>query len=145
MADEINSGLGQPISFTQAPSGSTIEPLYTKRTMRAYSVTESELNMLSVINGLAAVCASIATGLLGLCIGIQQEVMFSAELPESGAALRDFARPILFWSAMAFYGFALITLVWRYNTLHIIKREAGDGNSLKGWGFKFWPPRIWRL
>lgn len=133
-------------TFNQERSGSTIEPLYTARKMRAFSVTESELNMLSVINGIAAACFALGTGLFGLSVDIQKDLLFATELPASATELRDTVRPLLFWLGAVFYAFGAIALVWRHNTLSIIKREASADQKVaqKGFLVRFWPPSITR-
>lgn len=143
MVDERpqEGGAGGGINLSNT-TGSTIEPLYTKRQMRAFSVTESELNMLSIINGIAGACFSIGTGLIGLSVDVQQVLQGQTVTLNSVA---HSARPLFVWGGVIFYALGLLAVLWRHNTLEIIKRETGEQEEAKGWGIRLWPPKLWRI
>lgn len=102
--------------------------------------------MLSVINGIAALCFSIGTGLLGLSVDIQKDLLLASEVPANAETLRDLVRPALLWGAGIFYFLGVVTFFWRRATLDIIKKEVADNMPRrKGWLICLWPPGIHRM
>ena len=58
-----DSSLEGGVITTEGANGSLIEPKYSRREMKCYSITESELKQLSLVNSLVAFAWSILTGI----------------------------------------------------------------------------------
>jgi len=93
--------------------------------MRTYTVTESELWILSLANGLMTIFFSLGSGFVGIALDITKDVMLSPELAKTGEALAEIVRPACVILAVVFFACGLWAFMQRQSTIALIKKESG--------------------
>ena len=81
---ELETGAGgAPSVLTSGTVGSVFVLDYGRRRMKAYPITDGELNQLATIGIISVVCFSFAAGLLGVSIDIQKDLALAIDVPEA--------------------------------------------------------------
>lgn len=94
--------------------------------MKCYVVTDSELNSLSLANGLMVVFFSLASAFAGFGVDISKDLLLTPEATTDAKALADMARTVCFGFAAAFAGAGVWAYTWKRGSLRLIKKESGD-------------------
>lgn len=110
-------------TYKEAPGG-TIQPLYSERKMRCFTVTNSELHQLSFANGLMTVFFSIGSAFLAFGLDITKDVILSTSVPGEAKTIVNLAQPLLYALGIAFYVAGVLTVIWRRSMLNVIKDES---------------------
>lgn len=120
-ADETGSDL---VAAGSPSTGSTFTMSYGKRIVKAFPITESELNEVAAAKRIAAVCFTIAGALFGFAMNLNKDMQFANSLPEKVTS---------FWNAIWYAcligsGITSLLGIWLWlrghNRLAEIKREA---------------------
>jgi hypothetical protein len=96
------------------------------REMKCYTITDGELNNLSLANTLFAVSCSLAAACFGFAMDITKDIALAGQLTPAGEVLAHVVRPTAWWGTGIFTAIALLMLRWRHNAIAIIKKESGD-------------------
>lgn len=107
-------------------SGAAVEMVYVTRSMLSYAVNENELQNISTMNGLTSLFLALATGLIGIALGILQVWAMEDSLSDTGEAVAKFAIPILALLALGFCIAAGTTWNSRRMQINTIKRESSS-------------------
>lgn len=110
-------GGGQPLH------GSTIETVYSRRKMKCYSVTESELKQIGLANLGVTICVGIGSALVAFGVDVFKDSVLATEIPAAANVLIDSIQPICLYLGAAFYVAAAFLLWWRRSMIDTIKEE----------------------
>jgi hypothetical protein len=117
MDDELQRG-------PKPEKGSTLNPVYSVRSMKCFAVTESELRQLSLVNNSITATFGIGSGLLAFGANIFSSALFTDKLPATGIILRDSILPICLLLGIVFWLFSGGLWLWRNGFLKLIKKES---------------------
>ncbi len=124
MGKTPDTNLETGVEKTEGVNGSTVEPLYSSRQMRCYSVTESELKQIGLANLGITAFSSIGTGMLAFSLDIFKDTVLAGGVPESAKVALSFVQPVLLIGGIAFWVFAIFAIFWRRDMIKIIKHES---------------------
>jgi hypothetical protein len=103
--------------------GATLEPVYGRRKMRLYAVTESELSQIGLANLLATICIGLGSALVGFGIDIFKDTILTSELPNDAALVAKYVQRLCLFLGLGFYVGAGAIYWWRKGLLETIKSE----------------------
>jgi len=108
----------------KADSGSTFSLNYGRRPMKAYPITDGELGQLFGLGTLAAICFSLASGLLGFGLDLVKDLALSNEIAEVTKTYWETTKNWCF--AIGFLLFVVgVVFVWqRRSRVSEIKKET---------------------
>ncbi|MCR9194612.1 MAG: hypothetical protein NXH88_07760 [Hyphomonas sp.] len=112
------------------PVGSTVQPVYQKRTMNCYVVTESELRQLGIANIGITAFAAIGSFCIAFGFDVLKDTWLTTDIPENAQSLLGFVQSASFLLGVAFYGFAGIAWRWRIGMLNLIKDESKNEEAV---------------
>ncbi|WP_428631171.1 hypothetical protein [Sphingopyxis sp.] len=118
---------GQSSNGQQPMHGSTIETVYSRRKMKCYSVTESELKQIGLANLGATICVGIGSALFAFGVDVFKDSILATEIPKEANILIDSIQPICLYLGAAFYIAAAALLWWRQSMIGTIKSESDEG------------------
>ena len=119
MAD-IETGPAAP------PGGSTLRAIYTARSMRCFSITESELRTIGLANVGQNILLSIGSALLAFSLDIFKDTTMAEHVPSQAAEIASYVQPICLFLGLAFYVAAGFVWWWRKGMIDTIKKESSD-------------------
>lgn len=96
----------------------------TRRTMKAYGITDSELGHISHLNTLASVFFSLASVLVVLAIGFWTDWLIEGKPENTGEVLADVVAPLCAFLALVFFIIAVAAIIMRRSTVNCIKNES---------------------
>lgn len=106
-------------------TGAIVNPLYARRDVMHYAVTDHELRSVSFYNTLMAIFASIGSFLLAVALSIWiGAVLESGELSDVAKILIWVISPAIAVIAVVFYGLAWFSWKTRQAEIDTIRREA---------------------
>ena len=123
--DRANGAGVKPDNLT-VPQGSTVQMFYVQRAMRVYALPESELKSVSLMNTLASVFFSVASGLFSLAVGIWINSLFQIEMSSAGEILAKAFAPLALFLAMVSGALGIWALYTRGSTLKTIQDESNE-------------------
>jgi hypothetical protein len=122
-----NLGLG--VARSEGLSGSSIEPIYSRRRLKCYTITESEIHQIGLANiGITAFTA-LGSAFFAFWLDLTKDIAFASEIPKGIEPLISYVQPILMVLAFAFWVIALGGVFWRSRMLKIIKSESSEAAS----------------
>lgn len=124
LKETSDAKLGAGAEKTEGINGSTVEPIYSIRKMKCYSVTESELKQIGLANIAITSMGSIGTGLFAFGLDIYKDTAFTTSIPEATEAVISILQPILLIGGIAFWVIAIIAIFWRKSMMTLIKNES---------------------
>lgn len=127
LMDTDDSSLERKVKKTEGVNGATVEPVYSTRKMKCYSVTESELKQIGLANLGITAFASIGSGFLAFWLDIFKDTFLADSVPETAQSAINYVQPILLYVGIAFWLLCGATLYWRRNMIQIIKDESVTG------------------
>ena len=110
MLSSLPQGESQPI-IAPIPRGTVLHTAHTERTVKVFGVLESELQHISLLNGLSVACSSIGSFFLALSVSIVVNWLTQGELTSSGKSFLQIVAPTCAFIALLCYGGAL----WSHN------------------------------
>lgn len=129
LKETSDAELGTGAEITEGINGSTVEPVYSARKMKCYSVTESELKQIGLANIAITSMGSIGTGLFAFGLDIYKDTVFATGIPETTEAVISILQPILLIGGAAFWVIAIIAIFWRKSMMTLIKEESTGPRS----------------
>ncbi len=121
-----DDALEESVETAEGVNGSTIEPVYSKRKMKAYTVTESELKQIGLANIGITGTASIGSAFFVFGLDILKDTVLATEVPKEAAAIVSYVQPISFFIGVAFWLFSAVLMYWRRDMINTIKKESTD-------------------
>ena|GEM_PF-6263333 len=112
------------VESAEGINGSSIEPVYSTRKMRCYTITESELQQINLANIGVTAIASIGTAFLAFWLDVFKDTLLADNVPDSAQVIINYVQPILLFLGLAFWGFAIAVLWWRRGLIKTIKEES---------------------
>ena len=107
---------------------SPVETVHGTRKMQCYSVTESELMQLSLVNTLVAFAWSLVSGIGIFLIDILKDIVLSEDIPATAQSIGIYIVPaLLFIILLAVFG-VFKARAWRKRLIDLIKEESGNGH-----------------
>lgn len=116
--------LEETVEQAEGVNGATVEPVYSRRKMRCYSVTESELKQIGLANLGITAFASIGSGLLAFYLDIFKDTILAEEVAATAKSAIEYVQPILLFLGVSFWILAIVTLFWRRSMVATIKEES---------------------
>lgn len=110
--------MGNKTQFNTNSTGSTVDSVYGKRTMRVYPIYEQEMNTLSHFNTIALIFFSIGSFFLSPLLEIILSNSISLESGNKSSLV------IMILVAIAFYIGGSVCLFSRHNLIKKIKKES---------------------
>lgn len=126
LKDLPENALEKSVESTEGVNGSTIEPVYSKRKMKAYTVTESELKQIGLANIGITGTASIGSAFFVFGLDIFKDTVLATEIPKEAAAIVSYVQPISFFTGIVFWVFSIVLMYWRWDMINTIKKESTD-------------------
>ena len=121
---------------------SPVETVHGTRKMQCYSVTESELLQLSIVNTAVAFAWSFSAGLAVFLVDIVKDIMLSDDIPQKAQDIGVVVIPILFFALIISVWAALKAQKWRKRLIDLIKQESSLSKLVEtksvGWKLQ-WP------
>lgn len=121
--------LGPTVESVEGVNGSTLEPVYSARKMRAYTITDSELKQIGLANIGITSAASIGSGFMAFGLDIYKDTMLAESVPEPAQVLVSYVQPICFAVGIALWIAAAAMMWWRRGMINLIKTESGESKS----------------
>lgn len=75
-------------------AGSSVTPVYTRRNMTMYALTESEVSTISSVNTQVSVDFALSSFLFSAALGVYTNSIFYNELNPAGSLAKYYAAPI---------------------------------------------------
>lgn len=120
---------------------SPVEAIHTVRKMQCYTITESELMQLSLVNTLVAFSWSLVSGIGIFLIDISKDILLTPQIPVVTKSIAIYVLPVLIFLLLGAF-FALWKAGgWRKRLIDLIKEESGgcvEINQSSGWTLQ-WP------
>ena len=76
-------------------TGASVTPVYTKRSITMYALTETEVTTISSINTRSTTDFSIGTFLLGLGVSVYTNAIFYSQLNSAGEVAKGYVAPLV--------------------------------------------------
>lgn len=121
-SDDLTAGVAK----SERLSGGTLEPIYSKRSFKCYTVTESELQQIGIANIGATFTSSIGSGFLAFWLDIYKDTALSENIPPTAAYVVDYVKPTCLYTGLVFWAFSASLLFWRYKMITTLKTESRD-------------------
>lgn len=83
-------------------AGSSVTPVYTRRNMTMYALTESEVSTISSVNTQVSVDFALSSFLFSAALGVYTNSIFYNELNAAGSLAKYYAAPITFALGLVF-------------------------------------------
>ncbi|MGO9991327.1 MAG: hypothetical protein ACLPTF_02285 [Steroidobacteraceae bacterium] len=109
---------------TEGQRGATITTVYVERQVKAFSVFETELDVLSSLNAQATVFFSVGSAFITYAVGIWTNSSFATQLTPEGKLANEFVAPGLVFISIVFYSLAIMAWWKRRRTLGDIRRQS---------------------
>lgn len=124
-----DKSLGLGVARSEGLSGSSIEPIYSRRRLKCYTITESEIHQIGLANiGITAFTA-LGSAFFAFWLDLTKDIAFASEIPAGMEALISYVQPILIILALVFWAIAIGGVLWRSRMLSVIKAESSDAPS----------------
>lgn len=120
------SELSQGVAKREGLNGSAVEPIYSVRKMKCYSVTESELWQIGLANIAITAFASLGSAMLAFAADIYKDTLLAEKVPDSAAIAISYLQPLLLVLGGLFWVFAGVAMFWRKGMIKIIKTESSN-------------------
>ena len=127
VAGASDESLAEGVQKTEGLNGSTVEPVYSSRKMRCYSVTESELQQINLANIGITAAFSFGSALLAFYLDVFKDTVLAESIPDQAAAVIGYVQPVLLTLGLGSWAFAGVLLWWRRNMIRLIKDESAQG------------------
>lgn len=114
---------GQPEISTK-PSPGLIRVLQTGRNLKAYGVTESEIEQLGMFNTLVTIFFSVGTGFLVFGAGLLVDWIMQGMPSHYGEALAKIGGLVCVAMCVVFYALGMICIKRRKGTIQRIKTDS---------------------
>jgi hypothetical protein len=111
------------ISTAGAP-GARLNTEHMQRTMRAWPLTEVEVNSLTTLSTQATVFFAVGSATLGLPIGIWTNRLFATSLSPEASVACNILAPVLLFFAVVFFGLGFKAWSDRKSEWQSIKEQA---------------------
>lgn len=127
VSEASDEHLAKGVQETEGLNGSTVEPVYSSRKMRCYSVTESELQQINLANIGITASFSFGSALLAFYLDVFKDTVLAESISEQAEAVIGYVQPVLLAFGVGFWAFAGLLLWWRRNFIKLIKDESAQG------------------
>jgi len=124
LKDTPDDSLAEGVIETEGANGSTVEPIYSARKMKCYSVTESELQQLGIANIGVTSFFSLGSACFAFALDIFKDSLLSEDVPQVAARAIEYVQPILIFFGIIFWVIAALALKWRRGMIKLIKDES---------------------
>ena len=121
-----DDSLARKAAKSEGINGSTLQPIYSQRRMRCYSVTESELLQIGIANIGITACFSIGSALMTFWLDIFKDTRLATEIPEDVQTALAYIQPIIFFVSLAFFSTGAAAIWWRKRLMDLIRQESTD-------------------
>ena len=121
-AEDLTAGVAK----VERSNGATLEPIYSKRSFKCFTVTESELQQLGLANISMTFTAAIGSALFAFWFDIFKDTEMATEIPDRAKIVLSYVKPLCLYGACLFWLFSLILFLWRGRMLSTIKKESKD-------------------
>lgn len=118
--------LGNKVERSEGVQGGVIEPIYAKRFMRCYSVTDSELKQIGLANIAITATSSIGTGFLAFALDVFKDTELAEAVPATAQVALGYVQPICIGLGVAFWVTTIALMWWRNSMVTLIKTESVD-------------------
>lgn len=118
--------LEEVVERTEGINGSTVEPVYSARKMRCYSITDSELQQISLANIGITVFFSLGSAMFAFWIDIFKDTMLANRIPHIAEIAIAYVQPVLLFLGVIFWVIGIIVLLWRRNMITLTKEESNN-------------------
>jgi hypothetical protein len=127
MAEEESAFVQGPPEFSAQSAGS-LRVVASRRSMRTYIVTDSELRNITLANAISGVSFSFMTGLWGYAFSMGTELIFMDKPSHDALMWNTVVHPICVYGGCIFGLFGVAMIVWRHFMIDLIKREMSPEN-----------------
>lgn len=119
-AEDLTAGVAK----VERANGATLEPIYSKRSFKCFTVTESELQQLGLANLAMTFTAAIGSALFAFWFDIFKDTEMATEIPAKAVVVLGYVKPLCLYGAVLFWTFSFAMFLWRGQMLSIIKKES---------------------
>ena len=122
--DTPSADISEGIAKKEGLNGSAIEPVYSQRRVKCYSITESELMHIDLANiGITAFFA-IGSAFFAFALDLFKDTLFANPMPEAALSVISYLQPIMIFVGILFWIFGGIGWWWRVRIIDLIKKES---------------------
>lgn len=112
------------VTKSEGVNGSTVEPVYYRRKMACYSITEGELQMMTFSNTLSAGFFAVGSFLLGIGIDfLKDPIAETDKIPEHVALINYYVQRGAIIGGVVSWLFGGVVLLWRSRQWNKIKKD----------------------
>lgn len=127
VAGASDDKLAEVVQKTEGLNGSTVDLVYSSRQMRCFSITESELQQISLANIGITASFSFGSALLAFYLDIFKDTVLATEVPAQAQTVIGYVQPVLFGLGLGFWILAAVLMYWRRNMVKLIRDESAQG------------------
>ena len=109
-----------------ADRGSTVNLVYSERSMKCYAVTESELRQIGLANTGITAFFGIGSALIAFGLDIFKDMIFTDKVPEMARVLSDAVLPLCLGFGVIFWIVAGVIWWQRSGMIVMIKEESSS-------------------
>lgn len=118
--------VSKPPKGPASVKGSTVQPTYTERKMRYFSISESEMKNIGLTNLLQTSCIGVGSAMLAFALDIFKNTTLAESVPTKAAEIASYAQQICVVLGLVFYLIAGLIWFWRSGMINTIKRDSVD-------------------
>jgi hypothetical protein len=122
---EIRTSPPDGAESPNTPAGGVVKPVYSERTMKCLTVTESELKQIGLANLGVTICVGIGSALVAFGIDVFKDSLLATDVPDAALMLTKYVQPMCLIGGVAFYVIAVMLWIWRKDMIGLIRRESG--------------------
>lgn len=118
--DKLSAGVAR----SEGVNGSTLEPIYARRSITCYTITESELQQIGLANLAITAAASIGTAFLTFSLDLFKDTLLSESIPPLTQEVLAVAQPILLVVGIALWLSVVALTFWKNGMIKTIKADS---------------------
>jgi len=112
------------IKKSKTETGSIVRPSYSERTMKCYTITDSELKQIGLANVLVTAFSAIGSAFFAFGVDVFKDSQFVDAVPARAQILTQYVQPLCFFLGIALWLSAAAVWWWRRDMIALIKKES---------------------
>jgi len=126
LVETSDASLEEKAERAEGVNGATVEPVYSQRKMKCYTVTESELRQIGLSNLGITGMFSLGAAFLAFGLDVFKDTLLAESVPDAAQAIVSYVQPICFFVSASFFILGLLTIRWRSGLMQLIKDESSN-------------------
>ena len=126
LTETPDASLEEKAERAEGVNGATVEPVYSQRKMKCYTVTESELRQIGLSNLGITGLFSLGAAFFAFGLDVFKDTLLAESVPDAAQAIVSYVQPICFFVSASFFVLGLLTIRWRSGLIKLIKDESSN-------------------